>query len=311
MPLPDLLAELRDAKKRVPARRLAQLSVLAGPDLELFRGTWERLAVGQRRDLLQRLEDLAEDSPELIFDPIFLLALGDADKDIRLGAIEGLTDNRERGTLELLLRLLSQDPEEEVRAAAAQALGTFALMAALGELPPSRAEQLAGALLTTVRDAKETMEVRRRALESVAAIDSAEVKSLIRQAYYEGEEKEKASALHAMGRNLDPEWGPLLMEEMESANPEFRYEASTALGEMALEEAVEPLTRALDDEDFQVQLSAIQALGEIGGPEAKAALQGALQHEDERLSEAARDALAELALDQEPLLLVPPPEEER
>lgn len=310
MPLPDLLAELRDAKKRTPASRIAQLSGLAGPDLLLFRSTWEGLAVEQRRDLLQRLEELAEDSPELIFDPIFLLALGDADKDIRLGAIEGLTDNRERGTLELLLRLLSQDPEEEVRAAAAQALGTFALMAALGELRPARAEQLAGALLAAARSTKEPLEVRRRALESVAAIAGAEVKSLIRQAYYEGEEKEKASALHAMGRSLDPEWAPLLVEELESANPEFRYEASTALGEMALEEAVEPLTRALDDEDFQVQLGAIQALGQIGGPEAKAALQGALRHEDERLSEAAKEALAELVEDQEPLLLFPPTENE-
>lgn len=294
--LSALLAEIRDGKQRVPARRLATLSGLEGPDLALFQATWGALAPERRRDLMARLEELSQDSLELAFDQLFLLGLDDPDKDVRIAAITGLGDGQERTAIRPLLRLLAQDQEEEARAAAAQALSDFALMAELDELRPEQAREVTQGLLATVRNERESLEVRRRALEAVAAVDSAEVKSLIRRAFYEGEELEKTSAIYAMGRNLDPEWFPLLVEELGSGNQEFRCEAAAALGELGLEEAIEPLTQALDDEDTQVQLSAIHALGQIGGDQAKEALQRILGKDDEVLREAAQEELAEMAL---------------
>jgi HEAT repeat protein len=128
------------------------------------------------------------------------------------------------------------------------------------------------------------------------------VRSLIEDAYASGDRRLQISAVHAMGRNADPDWLPLILEEMHSDDGEMRFEAAMAAGSIADEEAIADLAELADDEDAEVQEAAIGALGEIGGPAARGALhQIAADSKDERLLGAVSDALAQADFADDPL----------
>jgi HEAT repeat protein len=103
-----------------------------------------------------------------------------------------------------------------------------------------------------------------------------------------------------MGRNCKSRWLDFLIEEMQSSNAEFRFEAARSSGEIENEDAVPGLLELLDDEDQEVQDAAIMALGKIGGIGAKQALQKLSKSPDARIKEAALSALTELEICQDP-----------
>jgi len=142
--------------------------------------------------------------------------------------------------------------------------------------------------------AGEPVEVRRRALESLAYSSMPELPTLIQNAYFDDDELMRQSALFAMGRSADRRWARLVLAELGSPEPAMRFEAALAAGEMALREAVQTLIRRLDDPDAGVRDAAITPLGKIVGPAAKRALQALAKGSDEVLAQAAEDALDEL-----------------
>jgi HEAT repeat protein len=190
--------------------------------------------------------------------------------------------------------LLQDDPATEVRAAAATSLGRFMLLGALGEIGDELARVAEEALHMAWYRAGEPVEVRRRALESLAYSSMPELPTLIQNAYFDDDELMRQSALFAMGRSADRRWARLVLAELGSPEPAMRFEAALAAGEMALREAVQTLIRRLDDPDAGVRDAAIAALGKIGGPLAKRALQTLAKGSDEVLAQAAEDALDEL-----------------
>jgi HEAT repeat protein len=99
-----------------------------------------------------------------------------------------------------------------------------------------------------------------------------------------------------MGRSCDAEWLPDIIQQLQSDDPEFRFEAATAAGMIGDETAVPYLGFLVQDEDSEVQESAIEALSEIGGSEARAVLMRLLSSGDEWLQDAAREALASMEL---------------
>jgi HEAT repeat protein len=87
---------------------------------------------------------------------------------------------------------------------------------------------------------------------------------------------------------------------LESSDPEMRFEALGALGELEAEAAVPNIEPLLEDEDAEVQLAALDALGKIGGEDAKAILRR-YAGRPSPLQEAAIEALAEAELTDDPL----------
>jgi HEAT repeat protein len=153
------------------------------------------------------------------------------------------------------------------------------------------------ALLETLRSAEEDFEVRRRAVEAIAYSGEAGVRDIIEAAYYDEDEKMQSSALFAMGRSADLYWSKLLVRELDNPNPELRFEAARACGELETQQAVSRLIQmSMSDPDREVQQAAVGALGRIGGREAREALETFYESEDEVLSEAAAEALDEMDL---------------
>lgn len=273
---------------------LTELSNLSPAALEVLEEAWEDIEPARRRQIMRRLVDLAEDNFDLNFDNIFKSHLKDGDEEVRSTAIEGLWENEEASLIQPLIGLLERDRSERVRAAAATALGRFALLAELRKLRPAYRSRVTRALLSVINDKSKPVEVRRRALESAAPLNLPEIRRAIFDAYHSRNHKLKISAIFAMGRSCSRTWLPTLLREMASTEVEMRYEAAQACGELGEKEAVEHLIELVTDADIEVQLVAIKSLGKIGDPEAKECLEGCLDNPDEAIQQAAEQALEEL-----------------
>lgn len=290
------LEELSDPTKPLVASKLINLCDMTPEEQAAFRNAWLLMGTERRLGLVSRLVVLAEDNVELNFDRIFRMGLADEEPEIRAKSIEGLFEYEGWDLIAPLVHILRQDSHERVRSAAATALGRFALLAEFKKLCPDDAKRVEEALLSAIDDEEETLEVRRHSVEAIAPMCLPRVNQVIQEAYRSQELPMKASAIFAMGRNCQPRWLPMLSKEMESPEPELRYEAAVASGEMGsqAQAAVPHLIALVHDQDVEVQMAALMALGQIGGKEAEQALRRFLRESDEMVRTLAAQALKEL-----------------
>jgi HEAT repeat protein len=292
--LDALLDELRESTDMPAQASLYHLSSLEAEHVVRVREVWPGLPVELRRRLMTRLVELAEADFEVDFGAMFRLGLEDQDAEVRVAAVEGLWEDEDVRLVPLLAGILRGDEAVSARAAAATSLGRFVL---LGELEKIRREPQTMAyetLLAACRNPEEDMEVRRRALESLAYVCNEIVAELIHEAYAAPDDKGPVSAIFAMGRSADRRWARQVRQELLSPNPELRYEAARACGELQLSEAVSELEELADDADPEVQEAALWALGQIGGDRARQILERYCRASDEVTRTAAEAALDEL-----------------
>ena len=301
MTLETLLPTLADPAKTPSAKELAALTSLEGENRDRFLDVWRTLSIQRRRDIVDRLADIVEDNIELDFDTVFMSGLVDDDVQVRSQSVKALWEYEYDDLVPVLLRLL-RDPEAIVRGEAALGLGRFLLRMEVLDRDDSLAQQIEGALRARYHDEAELTDVRGRALEALGVRGKDWVHDLIEEAYSSGERRLTISAIHAMGRNADLAWLPMIIQEMESEDAEMRFEAATAAGGIADEDAIPHLAELTADEDVEVQEAAISALGQIGGPSSRSVLhEVASETSDERVLEAVTDALAEADFVEDPL----------
>ena len=293
-PIEEIITDLANSDQPLLNSKLTELSNLCSEELECLKHSWASIETKRRRQIIYRLAELAEDNLELNFDSILKYCLKDEDDKVRGKAIDGLWENEEASLIDPLINLLKQDSSENVRAAAATALGKFAMLAECQKLSSSHLLKLQEALLTITSDNSQPMEIKRRTLEAVAPLSLPEVKTAITQAYQSPSSKLKISSIYAMGKNCDHCWLPILLKELASTDNEIRFEAAGACGELEEEAAVPHLVRLVDDPDTDVQMAAIQALGKTGGTAAKECLEYCLNNPNEAIHQAAEQALLEL-----------------
>lgn len=301
----DTVRKLADASGSPSAIEVSRLSGLSASDLARFREVWMSVPADRRREILQMAVQLAENDVEMDFGDVFKSCLSDPDAAVRAVAIEGLWEDEEFRTADVLATMLRSDTAEAVRAAAALVLSRFALLAEEGKLYAPTAKRVRDALFAAAGDPSETIEVRRRVIEALGVLSDPRVADLVAASYADPNPKMRASAVYAMGRTCDERWLDTILKELENENPEMRYEAARAAGELGSARAIVPLIALLDDEDLEVQLAAVGALGFIGGDVARRALQRCLQSEKAAIRAAAADALGELDLTADPLSISP------
>lgn len=305
------LEALRQPETSLTAETAYSLSDLDGDNLIAFQDLWDEMPVERRRSLISRLVETAEMNFELDFSAIIFPALDDSDFEVRLAAIEGILEDSPRRVIERLMQIAQDDPYTDVRAAAVQALGQFVLQGELGKLPAALNTRLQELVLALYRDSQEDLDVRRRALEAIGNCSRDGVLDMIRQAYNADDLMMRVSAVFAMGRTCDDVWQPQILEELSSDQPEMRYEAARAAGELELRPALPRLAELAYDDDRQIQEMAIWSLGEIGGKVSTKVLNDlaklAENTNDEVLAEAVAEAqaAASLAGDMLPLFNFP------
>ncbi len=273
---------------------LPNLSGLSAEELRRFERAWPEIQVSGRRQLLQTLAQLAEADFEMDFNAIFRLALHDRDPEVRIAGAEGLWEDDDVRLIPELLCLLLEDDVAAVRIAATQCLAHFILLGELGKIRSQPFAQACEVLSLVHQNPDELLEVRRRALESLAYASVAELPALIRAAHTHPEEAMQISAVFAMGRSADPRWKDIVVGQLHHPSPAMRYEAARACGELLARDAVPDLVELTEDVDLEVQEAALWALGQIGGDQARLTLERHLHSDNETLRTAANEALQEL-----------------
>lgn len=301
MAIQDYLAELFDPDQPISSSKLLNLSGLSDQEALVFRSQWGQAPEGRRSALLDQLETISDDNAEADFTTVYRVALDDVSAPIRVKAIDDLWECQERWLLNRLVAMAQEDPEEEVRATAASALGKFVLMGVYEELRPALAEKVEATLKQLIADEVEAVSVRRRAIEALSPSTDAAVNDIIRDNYHGGDPELRLSAIYAMGQHCDPGWLPVLLKELKSPEPSMRYEAARACGELEDERAVPALIELIREPDAQIQETAIEALGRIGGDEAQQALRRCMASGTPRMREVARAALEEISFGEDPL----------
>jgi len=300
-PLSDIIAKSLYSDSEILNADLARFSDLNDDGLSQFRKAWDNAEVTRRVEVAGKLVGLGEDDVTLDFTRVFRALLDDTDPGIRIRALEGLELEDKYTVVRPILTALKTDESAEVREAAARTAGKFAVLAALGDLPEAIGKDIFEGLLDVLENTSEPFGVRRRALESIAPFQQELVDNYIEDYYYSEEPGAKASALFAMGRNCQVRWLNFVIEELQSDDPEIRFEAARTGGEIGEEEAVPGLLILLDDNDPEIQEASIMALGKIGGQEARQALQQLSKSHDARIKEAVKSALTELDTCEDPL----------
>ncbi len=297
-PFEELLENLKDDTAPLRAAVLYRLSEPVEHELAALRDAWESVPSERRLLLLVRMVETSEASFDTDYTAVALFALDDPDEEVRSSAIEALWVSEDSATMQRLVRMLELDEAATVRAAAAQALGRFVLAGELGEIPEAMARSLEDTLLEAWENDAESLEVRRRALESIAYSGRDEVSSLIEEALDHADLSMQASALFAMGRCADERWADYVMSALTHDEPEIRFEAARAAGELGLRASVPRLIELTEDDDREVKEAAIWSLGEIGGQSATRALLNLSEHDDvdEALLDVIEDAMNTAAL---------------
>ncbi|MFP4346588.1 MAG: HEAT repeat domain-containing protein [Anaerolineales bacterium] len=285
---------LEEEQKTPSEQELVELSGLMDEDLERLKRAWSELSTEERRKLVERLSHMAEADIQMDFGALFRLGMVDPDAEVRATSIEALWEDEDVRLVPELIQALTQDEEEVVRVAAAQSLAHFVLLGELQKIRPRPFEASCEALITVYRNLEASLEERRRALESLAYAGRKEIPPAIEEAYEHPEERMRISAVFAMGRSADPRWKETAVRELRNPNPEMRFEAARACGELEAREAVPDLIDLAEDVDIEVQEMALWALGQIGGQVARRTLESYTESENEALRVAAETALQEL-----------------
>lgn len=292
-----------------PAHLLAfsDLDVRAAADVQ---EQWPLIPAERRRAVVTYLVELAESDLYLQLGRILRIALHDEDAIVRRDAVRGLWEEVSSDLVGPLLHLLRSDPDVRVREVVAETLGAYVLAGELDEFDAALAFRVEETLLAVLTDEEESLDVRCRALESIAYSGENGVRQLIEDAYYAPEESMRVSALTAMGRSADTRWRGLVRAELQNPAPEMRLEAAIACGELDAKAAVNELIGLLDDEEQPIRGAAMMALGRIGGKNAREALQAMRQSDDPLDVEAADLALEELLFFADPANALGDAEEE-
>ena len=288
------LKRLQDTNTEISARGIGALSNANKKDLAAFAQVWIDLPVERRQRVARMMVELAEEDFKLDYEFLFRHFLTDEDATVRVAGIEGLWESEDTALVKPMIGFLRSDPDARVRAAAADSLGRFMLLAEYGRLPESHGQLIGEALLATTRSANEELTVRCRSVEALAYWGADVVKVVIDAAYEDPAPEMRASAIAAMGRTADSVWRKTVLDELESPDARMRFEAARSSGELENRDATQRLIELLEDPDREVQIAAVTALGQVGGKMAKNALIQAAASDDEVLSSLATDALQEL-----------------
>lgn len=273
---------------------LKTLNELDEPKLKKFMAAWDGLAPERRAYVAEKLAAQLEDEFELNYDPIFTQIMADPDPRVRLSALEGLQFNSDDSMIDPLIEILRRDPNEEVRAAAAESLGVFMMAGVLGKLSERRNDKVYAALMGVLLTEAETSPVYANALISISCVSNEEVDYRIRSAYKSEDENLRVSAVTAMGVSANDAYEDFVRKELNSPNEDMRSEAATAAGSLEMVDAVPALGKLMEDPLPFVAISAIDALAMIGNPQARKLLENAAESDDEEIAEAAAEALDEM-----------------
>lgn len=299
----DIISRILQNNELPSSAELAYFSELNDKELELFHVAWSESTEERRLEIISQLVRLCQTNFRLDFNAVFLFCLQDQDPEIRVQAINGLSEDENQHHIAPLVKTIKTDSSTEVRAVATIALGRFAVLAELGELSEGNAHQVYTTLHDIADNDAESVELKSLALEAISPLNLSRINELIENAYNSNDSKLKTSAIRAMGRNCSPYWLDVLTDEINNDDAGIRYEIARAFGEIAVDEAIPCLLKLMNDENFWVKETVVHALESIGSEKARQELVNLTKNPDPKIRRTARQAIKELDWDKDILLM--------
>jgi HEAT repeat protein len=233
-----------------------------------------------------------------------LRQLQDSDPDVRIEAIEALSDCEEDTAIGCLIEQAQTDTNSDVRCTALLALGQFIYLGTISdyetehpelfeEIPQQAYERTRRFLFSVCHDEERSLDERRCAVEALSFDGGDDILEAIAELYARPEKAAKLSALRAMGRSGTARWLQVLGRELYSDDPDIQLEAIEAAGEMSADSLGRDLLRLTYSDDQDVMLSALWSLGQTGWEGAFDRLDEFTLHPDAAVREIADDAMDE------------------
>lgn len=276
---------------------LTGFSDITRKQIHELRRVW--IGIGEeeaRGTIADHVVALALDDVRLDFMRFFRVLLDDPSPRVRQIAAAGLEPYDDPALIEPLVQVAQGDPSEDVRLAAIETLGSFAMLAEFEMLERKDQMGLRKALMGLATDDSLDGKLRAAALVSAASdSETPRVREVIAGHYQAGDSDLRLGALRAMGRAYAPEWLAILEGALRSSDPDERQAAVQSLSQYGDESVVPMLTLvAREDLEMPVRLEAIAALGTQGGRAALHSLNTLREYVSDDEIEAVDAAIAEV-----------------
>jgi len=297
----DVIAALLEDKQPFPAQYLHIFSDITPADLEAVKKVWPQVSVKRKINLLQDLESLMEADTLVSCDDFARFALQDEDPNVRTQSISLLWECEDTGLIAIFGDLLTNDANENVRAAAADALGKFILLGELEEIP-ARSFRRAFDILIRSFPSELFEGVQQQIVRSLSYSSDDKIFPLIQEAYARPSKSWRIAALESMGRSADDRWKANILEMMHSLDEDYQYEAVRAAGEIELKAAKSTLLDMLlaENQNSDLRYQIIWALSKIGGRDVREKIREMLENtEDEEEIDVLEIALDNLELSED------------
>lgn len=278
----DVILALLDNEHPFPSKYWRRFSDLSRSDLQSLVKIWPEVNRERKIALFEDLETVAESDTLVNFEEFSKIGLADPEPAVKVLAMRALWESEDHHLVPLLTELMMSDPAEDVRAAAAYALGRFVYLGELETIPDAIRISNVQNLLDVV-GSEELAMVRRRALESLGYSGHPKVPEVIRTALGSEDTQWVTSALYAIGRSADEQWADYVLEQLNSPDGEIEFEAIRAAGELEIDEARDPLLDKLEDseDDSEKRYAILWALSQIGGEGVKDKFEELLEKSDD------------------------------
>ena len=248
---------------------LSELSGISPVEIDKFAEWWASLNKLSKLNLIQKINQIAEENFELEFTEILYFTLRDINSEVRRESLNGLWECEDYRVGDVASEILLEDSEESVKIEACKLLRNFCYLIKSGKISGRISETIIHSLNFILANTSMDSELWRRTLESTATFDTESINNYINIAYHTEDRMLISSEIFAMGETDNIEWLNIVITETYNDLPEVRYEAAVALGKLGNESVLPNIKELLNDEDIEVQNCAIQSLGVIGGPIAK------------------------------------------
>lgn len=258
---------LLDTETLPPKDVLVELSDLDTAEVQHLRGKWDQISKTLRRSLIEELRKQSDENIALSFEQIYRLALEDDDDEVRRRSILNLWESEDPSLVTPFVEKLNDDLSDNVRAAAASALGAFVLLGETQGLPQDRLKLIEDALLD-VHQTTEKGLLHRNCLESLGYSSRDEVNELILTAFESEDESLVRSSIIAMGRSANQRWKDFVLTHLLSPSPQLRLASVVAVGELEVKEALDEIIELIDDVDIKIRNASVWTLSQIGGSRA-------------------------------------------
>jgi HEAT repeat protein len=292
---------LEDSEFIPPKDFFEDFSDLTTEDLQAFSTIWKNGSIQRKLDFFDALNETADSNTLISYESLGMFLLNDPLPAVRKSAIELLWESEDYRLVDALLLIAKDDSDISVQIAAVEALGTFIYLGEIDKFSWDKKEIIEDYLLEVLHS-DEIEYKQQKALESLGYSSMDEITDLIQEAIDRHDHEWLLSTVVTIGRTIDEQWIPFILENLDHQDSDIQLEAIRAAGELEIEASTDFLISLIEDADEisdEYFTTIVWSLSQIGGEKSIELIQTLLDNaENEQDIEFLENALDNLEIKQ-------------